>query len=77
MPSRERGKKNPNHKTKGQRRDEMARKREERAVRNAYRKDLKQKKVMDSYFADDENYASFASQLTKLGLHLRDILGDG
>ena len=55
----------------------MARKREERAVRNAYRKDLKQKKAMDSYLADDENYASFASQLTKLGLHLRDIPGDG
>ena len=55
----------------------MARKREERAVRNAYRKDLKQKKAMDSYLADDENYASFESQLTKLGLHLRDIPGDG
>ena len=77
MPGRDRAKQSFHHKTKGQRRDEMARKRDERAVRNAYRKDLKMKKAMDSYLADDENYGSFANQLTKLGLHLRDIPGDG
>ncbi len=77
MPNKQRGQGNPNKKTKGQKRDEMARKRDERAVRNAYRKDIKVMKAMDSYLADDQNYGSFANQLNKLGLHLRDIPGDG
>ncbi len=66
-----------NHKTKGQRRDDMARKRDERVARNAYRQEAKQKKALDSYLADDENYGNFSLQLAKLGLQLRDIPGDG
>ncbi|KAK6175241.1 hypothetical protein SNE40_013746 [Patella caerulea] len=45
----------------------------ERAMREAYRRERK----MDSYLAEDENFPSFATQLGKLGLHLRDIPGDG
>lgn len=77
MPSEHKRQHNSQKLTKSQRRDQMARKRDERAARNTYRKDMKQKKLMDSYLADDENYTTFANQLTKLGLHLRDIPGDG
>lgn len=59
--------------TKSQRRDNMARKKDERAIRQAHQ----QEKKMESYLADDENFTSFANQLTKLGLQLRDIPGDG
>ncbi len=55
----------------------MARKRDERVARNAYRQEAKQKKALDSYLADDENYGNFSLQLAKLGLQLRDIPGDG
>ena len=77
MPGKGKGKKESFHKSKSQRKDEMARKRDERAIRNAHRKDAKQKKALDSYLADDENYVSFSNQLKKLGLELRDIPGDG
>jgi hypothetical protein len=30
-----------------------------------------------SYLAEDENYQSFSNQISKLGLQLRDITGDG
>ena len=60
-------------KTRGQRQDSMARKRDERAVRKAYRNEKK----MESYLADDDNYGSFSTQLAKMGLQLRDIPGDG
>ena len=62
-----------NHKTKGQRLDDMARKKEQRAVRAAYKKERK----AESYLADDENFTSFKAQLAKMGLKLRDIPGDG
>ncbi|XP_076472456.1 OTU domain-containing protein 3-like isoform X2 [Babylonia areolata] len=48
-------------------------KQQERAVRDAHRKERK----INSYLADDENFPSFAIQLKKLGLQLRDIPGDG
>ena len=48
-------------------------KKQERAIREAYRRERK----IDSYLADDENFPSFAIQLKKLGLQLRDIPGDG
>ena len=35
------------------------------------------KKESQSYLADDENFQSFANQLAKLGLELRDITSDG
>ncbi|XP_046332448.1 OTU domain-containing protein 3-like [Haliotis rufescens] len=50
-----------------------AKKREERAVREAYKKERK----IESYLADDENFPSFATELAKMGLQLRDIPGDG
>ena len=59
--------------SKGQRADEMARKRDERVVRQAYKKERK----AQAYLADDGNFQSFAVQLAKLGLQLRDIPGDG
>ena len=61
------------HKTKGQRVQEMARKRDERAIRRAHKKEQQ----AESYLADDENFASFSVYLGKLGLMLRDIPGDG
>lgn len=48
-------------------------KREERAMREAYRKERK----LESYLADDENFPSFRIQLQKMGLQLRDIPADG
>ncbi|XP_033642292.1 OTU domain-containing protein 3-like [Asterias rubens] len=59
--------------TGSQRQDHQERKRDERATRNAYRKQQKD----ESYLADDENFASFATQLQIVGLELRDIPGDG
>ena len=62
-----------NKKTKRERREAMARKRDERAVRAAHRKERK----AQAYLADDMNFASFANQLASMGLKLRDIPGDG
>jgi len=59
--------------TKTQRRDGMARKREERAARQTHKKQQQAK----SYLTDDETYASFSAQLAKMGLELRDVTGDG
>lgn len=53
--------------------DAVTRKREERAVREQYKRERK----IESYLADDENFPSFSAQLGKLGLQLRDIPGDG
>ena len=59
--------------SKTERLEKMARKRDERAVHQAYRK----KQQMESYLADDENFTSFAHQMATMGLQLRDIPGDG
>ncbi|KAL8601373.1 hypothetical protein ACOMHN_042377 [Nucella lapillus] len=48
-------------------------KKQERAVREVHRREQQ----INSYLADDENFPSFAIQLKKLGLQLRDIPGDG
>ncbi|CAG5128180.1 unnamed protein product, partial [Candidula unifasciata] len=48
-------------------------KREERVMREAYRKE----RLSKSYLADDENCPSFRMQLAKMGLQLRDIPADG
>ena len=53
--------------------DAVTRKREERAVREHFKRERK----IESYLADDENFPSFSAQLGKLGLQLRDIPGDG
>ena len=51
----------------------MARKREERAVRNAYKKEKKAEKDT----TEEENFLSFRAQLAKMQLQLREIPGDG
>lgn len=71
MPPKKKGQQAYN--SKGQRIDAMARKKDERAVKNSYRKERK----AESYLADDENFACFATQLGKMGLQLREIPGDG
>lgn len=53
--------------------DIVTQKRNERMVREAYRREHK----ISSYLAEDENFPSFRTQLAKLGLELRDIPGDG
>ncbi|XP_052821455.1 OTU domain-containing protein 3-like [Mya arenaria] len=55
------------------RQDVVTRKREERTVREAFRREKK----MTSYLEEDENFPNFRNQLAKLGLELRDIPGDG
>ncbi|KAJ8319790.1 hypothetical protein KUTeg_001377 [Tegillarca granosa] len=59
--------------TPNNRQDAVSRKKEERAKRDAYRRERK----IESYLADDENFPSFSAQLAKIGLQLRDIPGDG
>lgn len=53
--------------------DIVSRKRDERMIREAYRREKK----ISSYLEDDENFPSFRNQLVKIGLELRDIPGDG
>ncbi|XP_070560699.1 OTU domain-containing protein 3-like [Ptychodera flava] len=60
-------------KSKSQIQDDRERKRDERTVRSAMRKQNRDK----SYLAEDENFAGFATQLQTRGLQLRDIPGDG
>ena len=62
-------------KSKGEKRNEVERKRDERAKRNALRKE---KKAKDFYpMQDDADYVSFCNQLQAIGLKIKDILGDG
>jgi hypothetical protein len=44
---------------------------------NSNNKNNKKNNQSKSYLAEDENYQSFSNQLFKLGLHSRDITGDG
>ncbi|OWF40310.1 OTU domain-containing protein 3-like [Mizuhopecten yessoensis] len=55
------------------RQDVVSRKREERAVREHHKRERK----VVSYLSDDGNFPSFKMQLSKIGLQLRDIPGDG
>ena len=59
--------------TKGQRRDDLERKRDDRVRRNA----LKKERKIKEYLADDEDFVSFSNQLTALSLKIKDIPGDG
>lgn len=59
--------------TKGQRREELERKRDDRVRRNALKKERKAKE----YLEEDENFVSFSNQLEALGLKIKDIPGDG
>ena len=57
--------------SKGQRRDDVERKRDERCRRNALRKERENKDELD------ENFTSFSNQLEAQGLKIKDIIGDG
>lgn len=59
--------------TKGQRRDDLERKRDDRVRRNA----LKKERKIKEYLADDEDFVSFSNQLAALSLKIKDISGDG
>ena len=59
--------------TKGQRRDDLERKRDDRVRRNA----LKKERKIKEYLADDEDFVSFSNQLAALSLNIKDIPGDG
>ena len=59
--------------SKGQRRDELERKRDDRVRRNA----LKKERKIKEYREDDQDFASFSNQLEALGLKIKDIPGDG
>ena len=58
--------------TKGQRRDDLERKRDDRVRRNA----LKKERKIKEYLADDEDFVSFSNQLAALSLKIKDIPGD-
>ena len=73
MPSRKGGR-GGGHLSKGQRLDAMARKKEERAVKAAHRRERQAQQAMGS---DGDTFAIFALQLAKMGLEIRDIPGDG
>lgn len=60
-------------KTKGQRRDDLERKRDDRVRRNA----LKKERKIKEYLADDEDFVSFSNQLAALSMKIKDIPGDG
>lgn len=59
--------------TKGQRREELERKQDDRVRRNA----LKKERNAKEYLEEDENFVSFSNQLEALGLKIKDIPGDG
>ena len=59
--------------TKGQRKDDLERKRDDRVRRNA----LKKERKIKEYLADDEDFVSFSNQLAALSLKIKDIPGDG
>ena len=59
--------------TKGQRRDDLERKRDDRVRRNA----LKKERKIKEYLADDEDFVSFSNQLAALSMKIKDIPGDG
>ena len=57
----------------GKWRDEVERKRDERARRNA----LKKEREAKEYLENDENFVSFSNQLQAIGYKIKDIKGDG
>lgn len=57
----------------GKTKDQVERKRDERARRNALRKEREAKE----YLENDENFVSFSNQLQALGYKIKDIKGDG
>lgn len=68
-------KKKRHDKSKSERKDEVERKRDERAGRAAFRKE---RRARDFYcLEDDENYVNFCNQLQAVGLKIKDIPGDG
>ncbi len=62
--------------TKSQKKDEVERKRDERAKRNALRNERKAREFYSPQ-ENDEDYVSFCNQLKATGLKLKEIPGDG
>jgi len=60
-------------KSKGQKREAIERKRDERARRRS----MKKEREIQEYCENDENFVSFKNQLEAIGLIIKDILGDG
>lgn len=52
---------------------QLERKRDERARRNA----LKKEREAKEYLENDENFVSFSNQLKVIGYKIKDIKGDG
>eukprot|EP00794_Sanderia_malayensis_P005159 gene5159-5811_t len=68
-------KKKRHDKPRGEKRDDVERKRDERARRNALRRE---KNAREFYsLENDENYVSFCNQMEVIGLKIKDIPGDG
>lgn len=67
--------KKAHNKPRGERKDDLERKRDERAKRSALKKE-KQARAYYS-FEYDENYVSFCNQLQAVGLKIKEIPGDG
>ena len=60
-------------KSKGQKKEDLERKRDERARRRV----VKKEREIKEYLENDENFVSFKNQLEAIGLKIKDILGDG
>ena len=62
-------------KSRGERKNDLERKRDERAKRLAMRKENKAK----AYYSpeDDKDYVNFSNQLQTIGLKIKEIPGDG
>ena len=69
------GGKKGHNKSRGERKDDLERKRDERAKRSA----LRREKQAKTYYSleDDEDYVSFSNQLQSVGLKIKEIPGDG
>ena len=64
-------------KSKGQQRDDLERKRDERSRKNAIRRERKAKAGMEEYLEEDANFVSFSNQLQIQGLKIKQMKGDG
>ena len=59
---------------KGQRKDALEKKRDERAVKRALQRERKLKGCLDE---DEEDFVAFSNQLSVQGFRIKDVPGDG
>ena len=59
---------------KGQRKDALEKKRDERAVKRALQRERKLKGYLDE---DEEDFVAFSNQLSVQGFRIKDVPGDG